>query len=569
MNKNTKGTDAEEGGNQEQRRRIPPARQVKLAKQQVAQEGSKSKATEQPGTSKQNKVEPIKVGEFSGNVAAREALNAPRPNLQQKPESKRTSSQVQPFFTGITFKLAGFPELRQQELSDWITEAQGELVSGNQGATVDYLIVPTGGCSTAAQSISGIQHRHLVSDLWLEDCLDSGQLLHAEYHHRVVGKVQGQLLRGVVACLSGYGGTEREFISKLVIALGGVSQEVFAKRDNPRKNVLRSTHLICPGAEGPKYNAAKKWEVIIVTKDWLQVCLRNRVRVSEKDFLVGEANHAPERVELVELGEETVTLTDTVQAQASPVPKITEARDHEQEEDVGKIAQQASKKMKLEVSAKVREMESLKFQREAAVQKGKLISSAIESTQNVLDQDREILRMHEAGEQFDKKRLERINKEREGIMMTLAARQSVIQQYQSSVRGREERTRKLKEKLEETNTNVKKFEKNLADLPSAPGFSQDVVSLLDNQIAAKRKELLCPVCLEEAVPPIYSCVAQHLVCANCRPRLEQCGICRVPYEEMLRHRYAEKDHQQMVELSRQQADLRQKLAKRSHDEVDV
>ena len=34
-------------------------------------------------------------------------------------------------------------------------------------------------------------------------------------------------------------------------------------------------------------------------------------------------------------------------------------------------------------------------------------------------------------------------------------------------------------------------------------------------------------------------------------------------------RYAEKDHQQMVELSRQQDDLRQKLAKRSHDEVDV
>ena len=34
-------------------------------------------------------------------------------------------------------------------------------------------------------------------------------------------------------------------------------------------------------------------------------------------------------------------------------------------------------------------------------------------------------------------------------------------------------------------------------------------------------------------------------------------------------RYAEKDHQQMVELSRQRAELRQKLAKRSHSEVDV
>jgi len=565
MEKNTKGTDAEQGGNQEQRRRIPLARQVKVSKLQVVQEGSKSKVGGGPGNSKQSKVEPIRVRDHFGDDAAREALVPPRPNLQEKPEPVQTPDQVQPFFSGVTFKLAGFPELRQQELSDWITEAGGELVFSNQGVTVDYLIVPMGGWAITEQAMSGILHRHLVSDIWLEDCLDSEQLLPAEYHHRVLGQIQGQPLKGVVACLSGYGGREREFLSKLVTALGGNSQEVFAKRDNPRKNVLGGTHLICPEAEGPKYNAAKKWKVIIVTKDWLQVCLRNRVRVSEKDFLVVEAkttiNHAPEteREELVEIGED----------QASPVPKIIVAEGQEQEKEVAKIAEQASKKMKLEVSAKVREMESLKFQREAAVEKAKLISSVIENTQTRLDRDREILRMHEAGEQFDKKRLERINKEREGIMMTLAARQSVIQQYQSSVRGREERTRKLKEKLEETNTNVKKFEKNLADLPSAPGFSQDVVSLLDNQIAAKRKELLCPVCLEEAVPPIYSCVAQHLVCANCRPRLEQCGICRVPYEEMLRHRYAEKDHQQMVELSRQQADLRQKLAKRSHDEVDV
>ena len=74
----------------------------------------------------------------------------------------------------------------------------------------------------------------------------------------------------------------------------------------------------------------------------------------------------------------------------------------------------------------------------------------------------------------------------------------------------------LKEGLEKTNSNVKKLEKNLADLPSAHGFSEDYVSLLDEQIATRRKELECPVCLEEAAPPIYSCVAQHLVCGNCR-----------------------------------------------------
>ena len=94
------------------------------------------------------------------------------------------------------------------------------------------------------------------------------------------------------------------------------------------------------------------------------------------------------------------------------------------------------------------------------------------------------MRRHEEGDEFDKKRIERLNteqhriqKEKEEITRGQRQRQRVIQHYQSSLSSKEGRTRKLKEKLEETNSNVKKFEKNLADLPSAPGFSHDVLSL--------------------------------------------------------------------------------------------
>ena len=97
-----------------------------------------------------------------------------------------------------------------------------------------------------------------------------------------------------------------------------------------------------------------------------------------------------------------------------------------------------------------------------------------------------------------------------------AKRQRVVQTHQAILKSLEEKHRVLKEGLEKTNSNVKMLEKNLVDLPSAHGFSQDYVSLLDDQIATRRKELECPVCLEEAAPPIYSCVAQHLVCGNCR-----------------------------------------------------
>ena len=133
------------------------------------------------------------------------------------------------------------------------------------------------------------------------------------------------------------------------------------------------------------------------------------------------------------------------------------------------------------------------------------------------------MRRLEGGGEFDKKRIERLNTEqqriqnvKEEIMEGQAERQRIIQRCQASLKRREGRMRHLKEKLEETSNSVRKLEKNLEDLPSAPGFSQDYVSLLDNQIATRRKELECPVCFDEVAPPIYTCVAQHLVCAKCR-----------------------------------------------------
>lgn len=36
----------------------------------------------------------------------------------------------------------------------------------------------------------------------------------------------------------------------------------------------------------------------------------------------------------------------------------------------------------------------------------------------------------------------------------------------------------------------------------------------------------CPVCYEYVLPPILQCSNGHLVCSDCRPKLEQCPTCR-------------------------------------------
>jgi len=243
-----------------------------------------------------------------------------------------TMSQVLPFFSGLTFQLLGFPEQRQQELSDWITEAEGDLVYSDHQGKVDYLLVPIAGWNGELRP-----HRRLVTELWLEDCLDAnngaGQLLPIEFQYRPVKPIAGQPLEGVVACLSGYGGNVRVFLAHLVGALGGLNQEVFAKRD--KDEVRGSTHLICPDAGGSKYTAAMKWKLPVVSKDWLQACLRDETWVSEKKFLVGDAKTVtsgkpepsePEEETNVEeeVEEDTVTnmSVDEVQRSYGPGPSL-------------------------------------------------------------------------------------------------------------------------------------------------------------------------------------------------------------------------------------------------------
>ena len=63
----------------------------------------------------------------------------------------------------------------------------------------------------------------------------------------------------------------------------------------------------------------------------------------------------------------------------------------------------------------------------------------------------------------------------------------------------------------------------------------------EEAIREKESDLECPVCLETAGGEIFSCVEQHLVCSQCRPRVVECPQCRQPYPPTpLRHRYAEK-----------------------------
>ena len=51
-----------------------------------------------------------------------------------------------------------------------------------------------------------------------------------------------------------------------------------------------------------------------------------------------------------------------------------------------------------------------------------------------------------------------------------------------------------------------------------------LLEFINGKIKAKEQELECPVCLEVAAPPIFTCSDLHLICSDCRPKV-------TPYEK--------------------------------------
>ena len=79
--------------------------------------------------------------------------------------------------------------------------------------------------------------------------------------------------------------------------------------------------------------------------------------------------------------------------------------------------------------------------------------------------------------------------------------------------------------------------------------NKDLVTFLIKSIEEKESELACPVCLQTAAPPIFSCQQMHLVCSICQPRLSSCPECREAYQgQPRRHRYAERDSEELNKL---------------------
>ena len=121
----------------------------------------------------------------------------------------------------------------------------------------------------------------------------------------------------------------------------------------------------------------------------------------------------------------------------------------------------------------------------------------------------------------DRRRLEALEQEiqerkyrEKELLKVMEQRQARMRHQTAVINRRKAGETRLENQRQNALEQIRIAEEQIADLPNATGYSHKKLDELEVQIADKKSELECPVCFEEAVPPIlqYSpCVAQHLV----------------------------------------------------------
>ena len=90
----------------------------------------------------------------------------------------------------------------------------------------------------------------------------------------------------------------------------------------------------------------------------------------------------------------------------------------------------------------------------------------------------------------------------------------------------------LKKEAEEIKGKIEALDKVKTLQPKTPELLVEIdrqtkaklvghIEEIDRQIEAKEKELECPICFDVASPPIFRCDELHIICSDCRPKVEK------------------------------------------------
>ncbi|KAJ3786508.1 hypothetical protein GGU10DRAFT_310805 [Lentinula aff. detonsa] len=207
------------------------------------------------------------------------------------PRSSIAPEDIQPpstasIFSGLRFAALG--EANCDNVCRAIREAGGTLVESvdlEAGAhEVDIIVVRlVSGSNLFASIHSPSVQGKFRTECWLEKCLHKEIICPPDDHitFTPVG-VQCPIAGAdnVRISFSGFDEAERFFMTRLMKVLGLTLLSNFSKR---------ATHLLCPSAEGLKFEKAREWGIPVVGMAWLQETKRNGLVPDVQEYLVPQS----------------------------------------------------------------------------------------------------------------------------------------------------------------------------------------------------------------------------------------------------------------------------------------
>lgn len=180
----------------------------------------------------------------------------------------------------------------------------------------------------------------VVTYCWLQSCIHAEMLLEFESDRLFSPFEKPKLpepLRDCVISFSQYNTPEREFLVHLAESMGAVCQEFLVRKISKQRKLSCNTHLVACEPQGSKYEAAKKWGLPVVTKEWLVASANFYTRLDEDQFFVdnvynetscAKGSEDLESVSDAERGPKNMRIDNTFAHPEAPATSLTLEREH-------------------------------------------------------------------------------------------------------------------------------------------------------------------------------------------------------------------------------------------------
>ncbi|KAE9446523.1 hypothetical protein C3L33_21598, partial [Rhododendron williamsianum] len=168
--------------------------------------------------------------------------------------------------------------LKRAEIIEWVNKGGGAMVDEETEQNAHFTVE----CHGVIPSPAAASRTTHVSSHWIRTCLEDGCLLEVGTHilySPLPCRVPLPGFKPFRFCVSQYDEKDRMLLRNLCFTLGATFGEKLTKK---------VTHLLCKFCNGPKYEAACKWGIKTVTREWIYECVKQDDVVAPGPFVPRE-----------------------------------------------------------------------------------------------------------------------------------------------------------------------------------------------------------------------------------------------------------------------------------------